>query len=174
MNDSLKQIEGLIGEARDIFAHVKDNILGSDLIDSELVESGAKLLESIHCNISEFISVYKQKLKFVEKIKLMIFQQQQKIELMNLKHKQNLELLAAKDKGQGGNDAIDTEGGVVDFDTDSVIKSLAASGQFQDIRFENEITPDNDDKIDKELDGDSDEDEENIKRLRSKNKAESD
>lgn len=93
---------------------------------------------------------------------------------MNLKHKQNLELLAAKDKGQDGNDAIDAEGGVVDFDTDSVIKSLAASGQFQDIRFENEITPDNDDKIDKELDGDSDEDEENIKRLRNKNKAESD
>ena len=96
MTMSLKEIEGLIAEAKSIFLHIKENIVSTDLIDSELIQGAAKFLEAMHVNIAEFISVYRQKAKFVEKIKLMIFQQQQRIDLMNLKHKHDLELIEAK------------------------------------------------------------------------------
>ena len=74
MTASLKEIEGLISEAKEVFLHIKDNIVSTDLIDSELIQGAAKFLEAMHVNIAEFISIYKQKSKFVEKIKLMIFQ----------------------------------------------------------------------------------------------------
>ena len=73
MTASLKEIEGLISEAKEVFLHIKDNIVSTDLIDSELIQGAAKFLEAMHVNIAEFISIYKQKSKFVEKIKLMIF-----------------------------------------------------------------------------------------------------
>lgn len=73
MTDSLKEIENLVNEAKQIFLHIKENIVSSDLIDSELIQGAAKFLEAVHVNIAEFISIYKQKSKFIEKIKLMIF-----------------------------------------------------------------------------------------------------
>lgn len=37
MTASLKEIEGLISEAKEVFLHIKDNIVSTDLIDSELI-----------------------------------------------------------------------------------------------------------------------------------------
>ena len=127
MTASLKEIEGLINEAKEVFLHIKENIVSTDLIDSELIQGAAKFLEAMHVNIAEFISIYKQKSKFVEKIKLMIFQQQQRIELAELKHRQNLELLAAKNKEAASQDVKDGE---YEFNTDNVIKSMSQRGAF--------------------------------------------
>ena len=69
-----------------MFKHVYESIITTDLVDSELVGAASKLLEGIHINISEFISMYKDKQKFIEKIQLMVFQQEQKKELMKIKH----------------------------------------------------------------------------------------
>lgn len=146
MTASLKEIERLVDEAKQIFFHIKENIVSTDLIDSELIQGAAKFLEAVHVNIAEFISIYKQKSKFVEKVKLMIFNQQQKIELANLKHKQNLELLEAKKK-----DAIPAVDGVCEmFDTDKIVKSLSKNwdGDCSGIGFEHE---DDDDTLMKEF-----------------------
>ena len=93
MTASLKEVEDMIGQTKLVFRHIVENITSSDLIDSELVHSAAALVESMHLNVAEFISLYKQKVKFVEKVKLMVLQQQQRIELAELKHRQNLELV---------------------------------------------------------------------------------
>ena len=164
MTDSLKEIEGLVAEAKAIFLHIKENIISTDLIDSELIQGAAKFLEAMHVNIAEFISIYKQKSKFIEKVKLMILQQQQRIELAELKHKQNLELLEAKKKEP---EAVDAEGQGIEFDTDSVVKSLSKAGAFdfalakqETVRFDDEIGLKIDDDKDEGDDDDEEDDEE--------------
>ena len=155
MTASLKEIEGLISEAKEVFLHIKDNIVSTDLIDSELIQGAAKFLEAMHVNIAEFISIYKQKSKFVEKIKLMIFQQQQRIELAELKHKQNLELLAAKSKEK---EPVNVKDGEYEFNTDNIIKSMSRSGAFAFDQKPIDISFDDQERDDENEDEDEDED----------------
>lgn len=106
LDKSMKEIEDLICESKKVFFHITQNITSSELLDSELIGSCAKYLEALHINIADFVSLYRDKQKFLEKIKLMIFQQNQKKELMELKHQQTLEILKMKADA----DAIDTTG----------------------------------------------------------------
>lgn len=119
MDDSLKQVEDLVVLAKGIFKHVYESVMASDLIDSELVQSLANLMEGIHLNIQEFISLYRDKANFVNKIKTLVFQQQQKKELMRIKHEYDMEKLKFKD----GPQTIDAESTVV-FDIDSIVRQL--------------------------------------------------
>ena len=151
MTMSLKEIEGLIAEAKAIFLHIKENIISTDLVDSELIQGAAKFLEAMHVNIAEFISVYRQKAKFVEKIKLMIFQQQQKIDLMNLKHKHDLELIEAKQKPAEGQ-VVEADN-LMSFNTDDIAKMIDQGG-FEDLDDEDEEDREEEDDEDGDEDGD--------------------
>ena len=71
MELSLKEIEEMVQLSKQIFKHISDSILATDLIDSELVHSAAVLMEGIHINISEFVSLYKSKQNFIDKVKEM-------------------------------------------------------------------------------------------------------
>ena len=97
MDDSLKSIEDMIDLAKDVVRHVADGILATPLIDSEAVQAYSKLIESIHLNIVEFISVYRDKQNFANKVKFAIFQQEQKKEFALFKHNLDLEKMKAKD-----------------------------------------------------------------------------
>ena len=97
MDHSLKEIEDMVQLSKDVLKHVADSILATSLIDSEAVQAYSKLLESIHVNIQEFISVYKDKQSFVNKIKFALFTQQQKKDLMLYKHNLELERIKLKD-----------------------------------------------------------------------------
>ena len=96
MELSMKEIEDLIDLSKKLFKHIYMNITSSDLIDSELIAAAAKMLESIHINIAEFIQLYRDKQHFIERIKIMVFQQEQKKELMKLKHQYDMEKLQMK------------------------------------------------------------------------------
>ena len=120
MNSTMSEVEELIGISKKMFKHVYESICSSDLIDSELVASISKLLEGIHINIAEFIQLYKERSRFVDKIRLMIFTQQQKKELMELKHQQDLEKLKFKQS----QDSIDATDESVIYSQDQVIKLL--------------------------------------------------
>lgn len=96
MTSSMKEVEDLIQISKQMFKHVYESIITTDLVDSELVGAASKLLEGIHINISEFISMYKDKQKFIEKIQLMVFQQEQKKELMKIKHQYDMEKAQSK------------------------------------------------------------------------------
>lgn len=98
MDLSMKEIEDLICMSKKMFKHIYENIISSDLLDSELISAAAKMLESVHINIAEFISMYKDRQRFIERIKLMVFQQEQKKELMALKHKYDMEKAALKNE----------------------------------------------------------------------------
>lgn len=100
MDLSLKSIEDMVTLSKDVLKHVAESILATPLIDSEAVQAYSKLMESIHVNINEFISLYKSRSDFVNKIKFSLFQQQQKKELMLFKHNLELEKIKAKDSPQ--------------------------------------------------------------------------
>lgn len=97
MEISLKSIEDMVVLSKSVLKHVADSILATPLIDSEAVQAYSKLMESIHVNINEFISIYKSKMDFVNKIKFSLFQQQQKKDLMIFKHNLEMEKIKAKD-----------------------------------------------------------------------------
>ena len=118
---SLREVEDLIALSKKMFKHIAESILTTDLVDSELVQAASKLLESIHINIAEFIQLYRSKQQFVDKIKVMIFQQEQKKELMLLKHKLDLERLSKKDSSDPK--AIEAEG-MVSYSQESIIKAM--------------------------------------------------
>ena len=71
---SMKEVEELISLSKLMFKHIYENIVSSELCDSELIGSTAKMLEAIHINISEYINLYKDKERFIEKIKIMAYQ----------------------------------------------------------------------------------------------------
>ena len=96
IGQSLKEVEDMVNLSKSVLQHVADSILGTSLVDSESVQAYSKLLESIHLNIVEFISIYKDKSNFIDKIKFALFQQQQKKELMLMKHQLDLEKLKLK------------------------------------------------------------------------------
>ena len=118
---SLREVEDMISLSKKMFSHIAESILTTDLVDSELVQAASKLLESIHINIAEFIQLYRSKQQFVDKIKVMIFQQEQKKELMLLKHKLDLEKLSKKDSSDPK--AIEAEG-MVSYSQESIIKAM--------------------------------------------------
>lgn len=97
MEHSLCEIEGIVNLAKDVMRHVAQSILATPLIDSEAVQAYSKLIESIHISIGEFISVYKDKQNFINKIKFAMFDQQQKKDLLLYKHNLALEIIKAKD-----------------------------------------------------------------------------
>lgn len=73
MDASLREVEDLIELSKKLFKHLYENIISSDLIDSELIEAAAKMLESVHVNIGEFLQLYRDKQRFAEKIRVMVF-----------------------------------------------------------------------------------------------------
>ena len=96
INSSMKEVEDLVCISKKMYKHVYESIICSDLIDSELISAASKLLESIHVNIAEFLTLYKDKQRYIDKIKIMTFQHQLKLELMEKKHKQDMEKAALK------------------------------------------------------------------------------
>ena len=94
---SLQEIEDIIYLAKDVMKHVANSILATPLIDSEAVQAYSKLMESLHINIAEFISLYKDKNNFLNKVKFAMFKQEQTKELLKYKHELELERIKAKD-----------------------------------------------------------------------------
>ena len=126
LDSAMCEIEELISLSKKMFKHVYESICSSDLIDSELVSSISKLLEGIHINIAEFISLYKDKQRYVDKVRLMIFQQEQRKELMNIKHQQEIEKIKLKQQ----DNVVDADGDSV-YNQDYVIKMLEKYDQEQ-------------------------------------------
>ena len=125
MDSSMKEVEDLIQVAKQLFKHVHTSLVTCDLVDPEAIQAAAKLLEGIHINIAEFISLYKDKQRYVDKIRVMVFQQEQKKELMAIKHKYDMEL---KQLNGNGEDPIDIEN-MAAYSQEQIVKLLDDKGK---------------------------------------------
>jgi hypothetical protein len=84
-------IKELITVSKDTIHHIYQQLVDSEMIDSELVGSFAKLMEAFHIQVSEYINIYKDRQNFLYKMKLEDVKQKYKIEQMHIKHQMDLE-----------------------------------------------------------------------------------
>lgn len=124
MDSSMKEVEDLIQIAKQLFKHVHASLVTCDLVDPEAIQAAAKLLEGIHINIAEFISMYKERQRYVDKIRILVFQQEQKKELMAIKHKYDMELKQLNNS----DDPIDVDN-LAAYSQEQIVKLLDDKGK---------------------------------------------
>ena len=83
---SLKNIDELITISKEVIKHIYENIVCTELVDSELIHAAAAFIESCHLNVKEYIDLYKDRLKFYDKVRFEMLQQQNRLELVREKH----------------------------------------------------------------------------------------
>lgn len=116
----MKEVEDLISLSKQMFKHIYENFCSSDLIDPELVSSTSKLLESIHINIAEFVSMYRDKQRFIDKVKLMVMQQEQRKEMELIRHKHQLECMQMRFDTK----TLDADSTIVNYKFEDIIKQI--------------------------------------------------
>lgn len=90
---NLNGINELISVSKDIIRQIYNVISSSDLMDPEIIASAATFIEACHSNIKEWIDLYKDRIRFVDKVKFEMLQQQHKKELIQFKHDLEMEKL---------------------------------------------------------------------------------
>lgn len=124
MNDlaaSMKEVEDLVVLSKQMYKHIYENFCSSDLLDSELIGAAAKLLESIHINVKEFIDMYRDRQRAIERLQSQQAKFEHAIYMENLRHQHAMERLKAK----ADEDVIDVENGMRTFSLDDITKILA-------------------------------------------------
>lgn len=117
VEQNLTELKDLIDTSKRVIQHVYESIITSDLVDSELIQAMAKLIEATHINIADYIDIYKQKIAFFDKIKLMNLQHQQKKDLLRLKFEYTKKLQKQKN-------SIDVPSGMVSFNFEDATKNI--------------------------------------------------
>lgn len=100
LDSSLGEIRSLIETSKDTIRHIHEQLVDSELIDSELVSALSKLLEATHLTISEYINLFKDRQAFYDKVRLEMMKHQNKKELMERKHQMDLEKLSMTKKDE--------------------------------------------------------------------------
>lgn len=117
IDTSLKNIDELITISKEVIKHIYENIVCTELVDSELIHAAATFIESCHLNIKEYIDLYKDRLKFFDKVQFEMLQQKNRLELVREKHRLDMEKLDSK--------AIDvTPDGMTTYSQDKIIEIL--------------------------------------------------
>lgn len=105
---NLTELKDLIDTSKRVIQHVYESIVTSDLVDSELIQAMAKLIEATHINIADYIDIYKQKIAFFDKVKLLNLQYDRKETLLRLKYEYSEKLQKQKN-------SVDVPDGMVSF-----------------------------------------------------------
>jgi hypothetical protein len=106
IDSSLRHINELIEISKDTIRFVYNQLTDSELVDSELVSSFSKLLEAVHIQIQEYISLYKDRQSFYYKVRLAAINHSNKLEQIRLKHNLDLEKI---EKIRKKGDSVDVE-----------------------------------------------------------------
>lgn len=117
---SLSHIKELVDISKETIRYIYQQILDSELVDSELVGSFSKLLEAVHIQISEYIGLYKDRQSFYAKVRLEAIKHQNKMEQIRLKHQLDMEKL----EKTGNKGAVDVENMNVEYSQENLIKML--------------------------------------------------
>lgn len=122
LEKNFEEIKNLVDITKNIIAHLYNNVVSTDLIDTELVNSTATLIEIAHRNIKEYIELYRDRMKFYDKIRLEYIQHEHKKEIMSMKHSYELEKISKSSE----KNAVDvTPENMVAFSQEDIIKKLA-------------------------------------------------
>lgn len=88
INQQLSSINELIDVAKSVLTHLYKNIITTDvtLVDPELINATATFISSCRDSIKEWIDLYKDHVKFLNKIQIMMLEQKHKKELLDYKY----------------------------------------------------------------------------------------
>ena len=127
---AFKSIEDLVDSTKQMISSVYGIISSCDVLDSETVGAAASLIGETRQLISEYTSLYKQRIKFFDNVKMETMKQQHRLELLREKYRldeekwnrQNTKPTEAEDvTGRGG----DVPPGMVETGSVDVLKLLA-------------------------------------------------
>ena len=130
VENAFKSIEDLVDTTKNMIANVYSIISSCDVLDSETVAASASLIGETRQLISEYTSLYKQRVKFFDNVKMETMKQQHRLELLREKYRldeekwnrQNTKPTEAEDvTGRSG----DVPPGMVETGSVDVLKLLA-------------------------------------------------
>ena len=98
ISQNLTEIKELIEISKNTIRHVYDSLVSSELVDSELVSAFAKLMESTKLTVGEYITLYKDRLAFYDKVRLETLKHKNDMEKIKYKHDLDMEKLNSKVK----------------------------------------------------------------------------
>lgn len=86
VESAFKSIEDLVDTTKQMIGTVYSIISSCDVLDSETVSAAASLITSTKSLISEYLGLYKQRVKFFDNMKMETLKQQHRLELLEKKY----------------------------------------------------------------------------------------
>lgn len=96
VESAFKSIEDLVDSTKQMIGTVYGIISSCDVLDAETVAAAASLIGETRQLISEYTSLYKQRIKFFDNVKMEQLKQEHRKELLDLKQKYDLEKMDRK------------------------------------------------------------------------------
>lgn len=105
LEESLGEISYLVNKSKDIIANLYNYITKTDFVDPDIISSTAKMIEASRIVISDYIELYKEKLRMIHSINLEMQKHHNRMELEE--HKAMLKKKYATDPSDEKEDTLD-------------------------------------------------------------------
>ena len=91
VENAFKSIEDLVDTTKQMIANVYGIISSCDVLDAETVAAAASLIGETRQLISEYTSLYKQRIKFFDNVKMEQLKQEHRLEVLERKYQLDME-----------------------------------------------------------------------------------
>ena len=81
MEESLEEISYLVGKSRDIITNLYSYITKTDFVDPDIISSTAKMIEASRVVISDYIELYKEKMRMIHSVNMEMQKHRNRLEL---------------------------------------------------------------------------------------------
>jgi hypothetical protein len=96
VENAFKSIEDLVDSTKQMIGTVYGIISSCDVLDSETVAAAASLIGETRQLIAEYTSLYKQRIKFFDNVKMEQLKQEHRKEILDIKQRYDLEKMDRK------------------------------------------------------------------------------
>ncbi len=96
VENAFKSIEDLVDSTKQMIGTVYGIISSCDVLDSETVAAAASLIGETRQLIAEYTSLYKQRIKFFDNVKMEQLKQEHRLEILERKQQYDLEKMERK------------------------------------------------------------------------------
>ena len=127
VENAFKSIEDLVDTTKQMIANVYGIISSCDVLDSETVSAAASLIGETRQLIGEYTSLYKQRVKFFDQVKMAQLKQQNRWERLERKHQLEMEKYDTQHPSVPADameikDGQEVPSGMVQVDTNEMLK----------------------------------------------------
>ena len=116
VENAFKSIEDLVDTTKQMIVNVYGIISSCDVLDSETVSAAASLIGETRQLIAEYTSLYKQRVKFFDNVKMETLKQQHRLDLLERKHQLDMERWNNQHPA-APTEAVDVTNGTIPADT---------------------------------------------------------